>query len=49
MSPEESGITLKDLQTILVKQNNIIKEKAEAKSQAGAAKTPATSVNNLLF
>lgn len=49
MSPEESGIALKDLQTILVKQNNIIKEKAEAKSQAGAAKTPATSVNNLLF
>lgn len=48
-SPEESGITLKDLQTILVKQNNIIKEKAEAKSQAGAAKTPAASVNNLLF
>lgn len=27
MSPEESGIALKDLQTILVKQNNIIKEK----------------------
>lgn len=49
MSPEESGVTLKDLQTILVKQNNIIKEKAEAKSQAGAAKTPAASVNNLLF
>lgn len=49
MSPEESGITLKDLQTILVKQNNIIKEKAEAKSQAGAAKTPAARVNNLLF
>ena len=49
MSPEESGIALKDLQTILVKQNNIIKEKAEAKSQAGAAKAPATSVNNLLF
>ena len=49
MSPEESGITLKDLQTILVKQNNIIKEKAEAKSQAGAAKTPAANVNNLLF
>jgi hypothetical protein len=49
MSPEESGIALKDLQTILVKQNNIIKEKAEAKSQAGAAKTPAASVNNLLF
>lgn len=49
MSPEESGVALKDLQTILVKQNNIIKEKAEAKSQAGAAKTPATSVNNLLF
>ena len=49
MSPEESGITLKDLQTILVKQNNIIKEKAEAKSQAGAEKTPAASVNNLLF
>lgn len=48
-SPEESGITLKDLQTILVKQNNIIKEKAEAKSQAGAAKTPAANVNNLLF
>lgn len=48
-SPEESGITLKDLQTILVKQNNIIKEKAEAKSQAGTAKTPAASVNNLLF
>ena len=49
MSPEESGVALKDLQTILVKQNNIIKEKAEAKSQAGAAKTPAASVNNLLF
>lgn len=49
MSPEESGVTLKDLQTILVKQNNIIKEKAEAKSQAGATKTPAASVNNLLF
>ena len=49
MSPEESGVALKDLQTILVKQNNIIKEKAEAKSQVGAAKTPAASVNNLLF
>lgn len=44
---DESGIALKDLQTIIVKQNNMIKERAEAKSQAAAPK--ATAANNLLF
>lgn len=48
-SPDESGIALKDLQTIIVKQNNIIKEKAEAKAQAGAGKAAPSNVNNLLF
>lgn len=46
---EESDIAVKDLQTIIVSQNNMIKERAEARAQATAAKTPASSVNNLLF
>ena len=46
---DESGIALKDLQTVVVTQNNMIKERAEARAQATAAKTPASSVNNLLF
>lgn len=46
---EESDVALKELQTIIVSQNNMIKERAEARAQATAAKTPASSVNNLLF
>lgn len=45
---DESGIALKDLQTIIVKQNNMIKERAEARSQATAPKAT-TAANNLLF
>ena len=45
---DESGIALKDLQTIIVKQNNMIKERAEARSQATAPKATAAA-NNLLF
>ena len=45
---DESGIALKDLQTIIVKQNNMIKERAEARSQATATKT-ISAANNLLF
>lgn len=47
-SSDESGIAVKDLQTIVVKQNNMIKEKAEAKAQSTATKTNNTA-NNLLF
>lgn len=47
-SADESGIALKDLQTIIVKQNNMIKERAEARSQATAPKAT-TAANNLLF
>ena len=47
-SSDESGIAVKDLQTIVVQQNNIIKEKAEAKAQSAATKTNNTA-NNLLF
>ena len=47
-SADESGIALKDLQTIIVKQNNMIKERAEARSQATAPKATAAA-NNLLF
>ena len=46
---EESDVAVKELQTIIVSQNNMIKERAEARAQATAAKTPASSVNNLLF
>ena len=46
---DESGVALKDLQTIVVTQNNMIKERAEARSQAAAAKTPSAGANNLLF
>ena len=46
---EESDVALKELQTIIVSQNNMIKERAEARAQATVAKTPASSVNNLLF
>ena len=45
---DESGIALKDLQTIIVKQNNMIKERAEARSQATAPKAT-SAANNLLF
>lgn len=45
---DESGIALKDLQTIIVKQNNMIKERAEARSQAIATKAT-SAANNLLF
>lgn len=45
---EESDIAVKDLQTIIVSQNNMIKERAEARAQA-TAKTNTTAVNNLLF
>ena len=49
-SPDESGIALKDLQTIVVKQNNMVKERYDAKQQATASTTKASSnVNNLLF
>lgn len=47
-SADESGIALKDLQTIIVKQNNMIKERAEARNQATAPKAT-TAANNLLF
>ena len=45
---DESGIALKDLQTIIVKQNNMIKERAEARTQATAPKAT-SAANNLLF
>ena len=45
---DESGIALKDLQTVIVKQNNMIKERAEARSQATAPKAT-SAANNLLF
>jgi hypothetical protein len=45
---DESGIALKDLQTVIVRQNNMIKERAEAKTQATAPKAT-SAANNLLF
>lgn len=48
VSADDTGIAVKDLQTIIVKQNNIIKEKAEARNQATTAKAQAAA-NNLLF
>lgn len=48
-SPDESGVALKDLQTVVVTQNNMIKERAEARSQAATTKTTGASANNLLF
>lgn len=47
-TPDASGIALKDLTSIVVQQNNIVKEKAEAKAQSSNAKAT-SSVNNLLF
>ena len=47
LSQKETA-ALKDLQTIIVKQNNMIKERAEARSQATAPKATAAA-NNLLF
>lgn len=45
---DESGVALKDLQTVVVTQNNMIKERAEARNQSAAAKST-TTANNLLF
>ena len=47
--PDESGIAIKDLQTVVVKQNNMIKEKYEAKAQANSSKANTSNVNDLLF
>ena len=49
ISAEEHNIPIKDLQTIVVKQNNMIKEKYEARSQVNSSKTSNTNVNDLLF
>ena len=50
ISSEDSGITIKDLQTEIVKQNNMLKERYEAKAQANASKTTIkTDVSSLLF
>ena len=49
VSAEDSGIAIKDLQTIVVKQNNMIKEKYDAKSKTLNAKASTTNINNLLF
>ena len=46
---DESGIALKDLQTVVVTQNNMIKERAEARAKANSTKTTTSAVNNLLF
>lgn len=48
-SPEDTGIALKNLQTIVVSQNNVIKEKYEARTKAAATVAPTSNVNNLLF
>ena len=47
---DEAGVAIKDLQTIIVSQNNMIKERAQARAQANSAKTTTSAgVNNLLF
>ena len=46
---DQSGIAIKDLQTIVVKQNNMIKEKYDARAKATSASSNETNVNNLLF
>lgn len=48
ISAEESGYAIKDLQSEVVKQNNIIKEKYEARSKT-AQRTSKTDVSKLLF
>lgn len=48
VSSDDTGIAIKDLQTIIVKQNNMIKERFEARKQSTTSSNK-TDVNNLLF
>lgn len=48
VSPEESGYNIKELQTILAKQNNEIQEKYNARTQAQLTATKVAN-NDLLF
>src|SRR5574344_2369809 len=45
----DTGIALKDLQSIIVKQNNMIKERYDARSQSSNKTSAKSDVNNLLF